>query len=74
MATKDPLTQIYNRRYYFSKLEKIIDENSAKNVCVMMIDIDNFKMFNDTRGHPMGDRVILVVADLIKRMCVLRIS
>ncbi|MEH5880695.1 GGDEF domain-containing protein [Klebsiella variicola] len=67
MATKDPLTQIYNRRYYFSKLEKIIDENSAKNVCVMMIDIDNFKMFNDTWGHPMGDRVILVVADLIKK-------
>lgn len=33
----------------------------------MMIDIDNFKMINDTWGHPMGDRVILVVADLIKK-------
>lgn len=33
----------------------------------MMIDIDNFKMINDTWGHPMGDRVILAVADLIKK-------
>lgn len=30
MAIKDPLTQIYNRRYYFSTLGKIIDENSKK--------------------------------------------
>ncbi|HHP1360734.1 GGDEF domain-containing protein [Klebsiella sp. JB_Kp018] len=34
---------------------------------MMMIDIDNFKMINDTWGHPMGDRVILAVADLIKK-------
>lgn len=67
MASKDPLTQIYNRRFYFSTLENLIGKNIKHNLSVMMIDIDNFKMINDTWGHPVGDRVILAVADLIKK-------
>ncbi|XTZ37542.1 sensor domain-containing diguanylate cyclase [Salmonella enterica] len=67
MATKDPLTHIYNRRHYFTKLEELIGDNSKKNICVMMLDIDDFKIVNDTWGHPVGDRVILGVVDLIKK-------
>ncbi len=66
-AITDPLTNLYNRRYLIENLNKLIklSERIDKNLCVLMIDIDNFKMFNDEYGHSIGDRVLKIVSKVI---------
>lgn len=56
----DPLTGIYNRRYFEDEIRDM--ENSAG---VAMIDLDDFKLYNDIYGHEMGDRVLRTVAEAI---------
>ncbi len=60
MAYKDPLTGIYNRRFFFEEAKIIIEQVKRTNtpICIAMYDIDNFKRVNDTYGHDMGDVVI----------------
>ncbi len=41
----------------------------GERVSVLMMDLDNFKGINDTFGHDGGDRVIIALADLLKRYC-----
>ena len=60
MAVLDGLTGLYNRRYFnelmileFSRLKRADDVFS-----LLMIDIDNFKTYNDTKGHPAGDKLL----------------
>ncbi|MGR3219871.1 MAG: GGDEF domain-containing protein [Candidatus Anammoxibacter sp.] len=64
----DKLTGIYNRRAFDSHIKKLVD--NAKIVwspfAVMMIDIDNFKLVNDTHGHLIGDKVIVAVVSVTK--------
>ena len=69
LSIKDPLSGLYNRRYIFQYLDKIISGTSVQkgHLSVLVIDIDNFKAINDTYGHPVGDQVIEVVADLAKQ-------
>lgn len=57
---RDPLTEIYNRRYFEDEIRDM--QNSAG---VAMIDLDDFKLYNDIYGHDMGDRVLKTVADAI---------
>lgn len=63
----DQLTGIANRRRYelysSSKWEEVVRLQIPFSVC--MIDIDNFKVYNDTFGHPAGDKVIAAVANLL---------
>ena len=56
----DTLTGIYNRRYFEDEIRDM--QNSAG---VAMIDLDDFKLYNDIYGHDMGDRVLKTVADAI---------
>lgn len=58
---KDPLTGIYNRRYFEDKIRNL--ENCAG---VAMIDLDDFKLYNDLYGHEMGDQVLRIVAKSIE--------
>lgn len=60
MATRDYLTEIYNRRYFFEVVETYYKEsiNSKESFAIAMIDIDDFKIINDTYGHAVGDTVI----------------
>ncbi len=57
---KDPLTKLYNRRYFADVSKDILSiakrEKSA--ICVIMADIDDFKVVNDTYGHLAGDKVL----------------
>ncbi len=53
-SLKDELTGAYNRK----KIDKIIDDLKDKNICLIMLDIDNFKKINDTYGHLKGDEVL----------------
>lgn len=62
-ANKDPLTGLYNRRYFFDNVSK----NTAKPYAIVMADIDNFKVVNDTYGHPYGDVVLQVISKIIKQ-------
>ncbi|MDP2561524.1 sensor domain-containing diguanylate cyclase [Psychrobium sp. 1_MG-2023] len=64
----DALTQIPNRRAYEEKIKTEISVARRANsfLAILMIDIDNFKEFNDTYGHDKGDEVLLQVSQLIK--------
>jgi diguanylate cyclase (GGDEF)-like protein/PAS domain S-box-containing protein len=66
-ATRDPLTNLYNRRYLEETLLKELARASRENysICVIMMDIDRFKRVNDTCGHKVGDDVLLSLASLI---------
>ena len=65
----DPLTQLSNRKFFDSTLEKAIDEARAKNeaLSLMLTDIDHFKNFNDNFGHLTGDQVLRLVAMALKQ-------
>ncbi|MCL2059550.1 MAG: GGDEF domain-containing protein [Oscillospiraceae bacterium] len=65
----DPLTGIYNRRYFDEKIEQIIRSASRTNVefSLLMLDIDHFKKYNDTYGHLEGDNCLKIVADVIDK-------
>lgn len=60
MAVTDPLTGLHNRRYLLSHLANLVSRahKGGKPVAVVMIDIDHFKMVNDSWGHMVGDTVL----------------
>ena len=66
-ATLDPLTNLYNRRAYNDYLmdlqQSILD--TAQSVSVIMVDVDCFKLFNDTYGHSEGDHVLSKIGRLL---------
>ena len=68
-AIRDPLTSLYNRRFlqdYLSR-ELLRAEREGIRVAVIMIDLDHFKRVNDTKGHGVGDIVLIEIAALLKR-------
>jgi diguanylate cyclase len=66
-ARCDPLTRLPNRRAFEEKLKAF--EAAGTSVSLAICDIDNFKRINDQYGHPVGDRVIRVVADTLRDNC-----
>ena len=71
LATTDPLTGVWNRRYIDEHLqiELVRAHRFNRQVSVLMIDIDKFKLFNDKYGHSSGDEVIRTVARAILKSC-----
>ena len=69
LAVTDAVTGLYNRHYMASHLDNTVTRATAeaKTVSVMMIDIDFFKVVNDTHGHGAGDEVLAEVAARIQR-------
>lgn len=59
-ATRDPLTQAYNKRFFTEQMEKdfLHAERQKLNLSLVSMDVDHFKMINDTHGHPAGDHVL----------------
>jgi diguanylate cyclase (GGDEF)-like protein len=64
MASRDYLTDLLNRRYFFDRGPKIVDMCLRQNqpVSMALMDIDHFKKLNDTYGHEIGDVVLKAVA------------
>jgi two-component system cell cycle response regulator len=69
LSLTDALTGIHNRRYFDLMLEKETDRSQRyhRDLAVIMADIDHFKLYNDTHGHPAGDRALQAVAQCISR-------
>lgn len=65
----DYLTQLYNSRHFYNQLKMEIDrlERHDYPLTLLLLDIDNFKIFNDTYGHIEGDHVLFQLAQIIKR-------
>lgn len=63
----DALTNLMNRRYIIKYIEKSIDQAARKkqSVAVMFLDLDRFKMINDSLGHDVGDQVLVNVANIL---------
>lgn len=68
-ASQDALTGLANRKSFdnaiIRALENASDEMSS--VCLMMVDVDNFKTINDEYGHLIGDKILRFVADILRR-------
>ncbi|MCV6546792.1 MAG: diguanylate cyclase [Cohaesibacter sp.] len=65
LATRDPMTNLFNRRAFFEQVQnKITLSDSDEIFCAIVFDIDHFKKVNDTYGHDVGDEVIKTVATL----------
>lgn len=66
LASHDPLTDCYNRRYLFELLNSVFNQPTVPdNLSFIMLDIDHFKAINDTYGHSAGDRVLQGVAKIL---------
>lgn len=71
IAEHDPLTSIGNRSWFFKAAQSELDNAHAEGSgrTIFMIDLDNFKSVNDICGHPVGDRLLKLVAERLIRAC-----
>ncbi|ADZ70228.1 GGDEF domain-containing response regulator [Polymorphum gilvum] len=68
LATRDPLTELFNRRAFLDAAQKHIrDASDLIPVSVILLDIDHFKAINDAHGHAVGDLVLRAVAEILAR-------
>lgn len=69
LASIDPLTGLFNRRYFDTRLEAELQRSRrhAEPLTLLMVDIDNFKAINDEHGHMVGDRLLRCVSERLRR-------
>lgn len=68
LAMYDQLTNIYNRHHFSNKIQKEFKsmQKQASDLSLIIFDIDNFKLINDTYGHNIGDESLIFLSNLIK--------
>jgi diguanylate cyclase (GGDEF)-like protein/PAS domain S-box-containing protein len=69
LSVTDDLTGLYNLRYFYKQLSSEMERSIRFNhsLSILMLDIDNFKLYNDTHGHLEGDQVLVRLAKVIQR-------
>ncbi len=67
LVVRDSLTALYNRRWFVSRLETELERSRryGHTLSVVVLDIDHFKIVNDTYGHAAGDRVLVSLSELL---------
>lgn len=67
LATRDPLTDALNRRALFEMFDAVFAETVEEDseLCCLMVDIDHFKLVNDTYGHAVGDKAIKFMCHIL---------
>jgi diguanylate cyclase (GGDEF)-like protein len=67
-AMRDPLTGLLNRRSMEQEIPRLLGEHlsSARDACLLMIDVDHFKPLNDTLGHNAGDHLLKEIGQIIR--------
>ncbi len=67
-VVRDPLTGIFNREYFFVRLQEELErvKRFKRSLSVAIFDIDDFKVVNDSLGHPAGDEILKQLCDLIR--------
>ena len=75
LAFYDPLCQLPNRRLLFDRLHQAVTTSARNQTCagLLFIDLDNFKTLNDTRGHDIGDLLLIEVGQRL-RTCIREID
>lgn len=69
VAGLDPLTGLLNRRGLRSHINAVLaPERSIPSLAVLLLDIDHFKMLNDQHGHDMGDRVLVMMGEIMRTL------
>jgi diguanylate cyclase (GGDEF)-like protein len=68
-ALRDPLTGLHNRRYLFEVAPRLIDltQRRGESLCVVLLDLDRFKLLNDNFGHDAGDALLKAFAHLLEQ-------
>ncbi len=68
LSTRDPITELYNRRYFDGKIEEECERAARQGypLYLMIIDLDNFKQVNDEYGHQTGDYLLKALADVLR--------
>lgn len=68
-ATRDDLTQLHNRRYFYEGLQKNLEQarNARRPLALLLVDVDNLKAINDNYGHQVGDVVLKNLAQIITK-------
>ena len=69
LSIVDDLTQLYNSRYFYHQLKMEMDrtERYGQPLTLLLLDLDDFKTFNDAYGHVEGDKVLLRLGQVVKR-------
>ncbi len=70
LAVTDSLTGLYNRRYMEAHLDSLLRDSDARGsrpVSFLMLDIDHFKVINDTYGHAVGDDILREFSERLRR-------
>ncbi len=67
-AITDGLTGLFNHRYFYERFKRELDwsKHHELPVSLLMIDIDNFKEYNDIYGHVAGDKLLKIIADILR--------
>ncbi|NTV12861.1 MAG: diguanylate cyclase [Desulfobulbaceae bacterium] len=67
LSNCDPLTELYNRRHFDHKIREEVNRAQRQNypLFLIMLDVDNFKSYNDTHGHQAGDLLLTALGSIL---------